>query len=84
MAWPTGDPVVEIDGLILRHRQDQRAQQHLRAAAVTAERQALGAMQAAQAIQVRAERAEELDEAEINRLFDERAIYLPVPRSPAE
>ena len=84
MGWLRGDPVAEIDGLIERHRQDQIAWKHQLADAENAERQALGAMQAAQDIQNRARAAIELDAAEIDRLIDERAIYVPRQREPEE
>jgi hypothetical protein len=82
MAWPTGDPVVEIDGLIARHRDDQIAWEHQLEEAVTAERQALGAMQAAQDLQERAKQAIQLDDTEIDRLLEERQVYVPKQRQP--
>ena len=84
MGWPRGNPVKEIDGLIDRHREDQRAWEHQLAAAEVAERQALGAMQAAQDLQERARAAIELDAMEIDRLFEERATYVPQQREPGE
>lgn len=80
MAWPRGDPVAEIDRLVTQHREDQVAQQQLFAEAVDAEQRALGAMQAAQDLQARARMAIELDAEEIDRLMDERAVYLPKQR----
>ena len=80
MPWPRGNPVVEIDGLIQRHREDQRAWQVQLEDAVVAEARALGALEAAQALQVKARQAIELDAAEIDRLLLERTIYVPLQR----
>lgn len=80
MGWPRGNPVVEIDGLIQRHREDQRAWEHQHTEAVEAEARALAAMQAAQAIQARAKAAIELDAAEIDRLLHERTLFVPLQR----
>lgn len=84
MAWPRGDPVKEIDGLIERHREDQRAWQIQLEDAYNAEARALAAMQAAQDLQNRAHAAIELDRDEIDRLIDERTIYVPTPRTPPD
>lgn len=81
MAWPRGDPVVEIDGLISRHRDDQRAWQHQLEDAICTEARAIGAVQAARDMQERARQAIELDAAEIDRLIDERAVYVPQQRA---
>lgn len=84
MAWPRGDPVREIDRLVLQHREDQRAWQIQLEDAYNAEARALGAMQAAQDLQDRARAAIDLDVAEIDRLMDEREVYLPTPRTPPD
>ena len=84
MGWPRGDPVKEIDGLIGRHRDDQRAWQKNLSDAVEAEARALGALQAAQDMQVRARQAIELDASEIDRLLHERTLYVPLQREPEE
>jgi hypothetical protein len=84
MAWPRGNPVEEIDGLILRHRNDQIAWQHQLEDAAIAEVRALGALQAAQDLQERARQAIALDTAEIDRLFAEREVYVPRQREASE
>lgn len=81
MPWPRGDPVTEIDGLILRHRQDQVAWERQLTDAITAEHQAYCAMQAARALQERAKQAIRLDDTEIDRLLDDRAVYPSDPQA---
>lgn len=80
MAWPRTDPVAEIDSLISRHREDQRAWQAQLEDALVAEARALGAMEAAQALQVKARQAIELDASEIDRLLHERTLFVPLQR----
>lgn len=80
MAWPRGDPLDEIDGLISRHHDDRDAWQHLLDDADSAEQRLLAALDAAHDMQSRARTAIAFDTAEIADLTVERAVYLPQPR----
>jgi hypothetical protein len=76
MAWPRGNPLDEIDGLISRHDADRDAWRHLLEEADTTEQQLLAALDAAHDMQTRARTAIAFDTAEIADLTVERAVYL--------